>query len=328
MTPRDGGGDAQPDAQPDVVDPCAPSRPSAQEVSARVQALKDVIKAGILTTDPMAVSKLFNSNVDWHSSVHAHWALLQLARLTSDRALEDFLAARLTDAALDAERQQLASSMYANFEIPYGQSWLLMMLTELAKHRSSPVISALHQETEQRVFAFLDARPFPEGKYTILGDHSSWLFSYLMIMMSDTVAPDARAHLAQLRAAKVEPARDKIPSMMAGSYDFLYIPAILAVLDRVDPNVTTFPDYPVDALYPLMSPIDLSNAHTAGQAMTRVWPFAIESRVPDAAACERYYGRMTEMFMRTDQWKDNFQNVSHWVPQFMWMGMWLERGRP
>jgi hypothetical protein len=34
------------------------------------------------------------------------------------------------------------------------------------------------------------------------------------------------------------------------------------------------------------------------------------------------------MFSRTDHWADSFDHVAHWVPQFMWMGMWLAAGRP
>jgi len=87
-------------------------------------------------------------------------------------------------------------------------------------------------------------------------------------------------------------------------------------------------DYPVDDPDPFQSPITASNAHTAGRAMVRIWPFAIEAQMGDPAACARFQTRLSEMFARPDQWRDDFATVAHWVPQFMWMGMWLDRGRP
>jgi hypothetical protein len=337
-TITDGGGDVvmmpdagvdawfDPDSTPWPDQPCPGIKPSAEEQAARIQALKDVIHQGILMKQSAPVENLFDTNVDWHSSVHAHWALLQMARLTNDQATETFLQGRLTDAALDAERMYLSNN--AMFEIPYGQSWLLMLLDELSKHRQSSSITQLRQDTEARIFNFLDTNSFPEGKVTILGDHYSWLFSYLLTTMSHPITANAAQHLYSLRQSKIEPARVKIPNMMPGDTDFLYIPAVLAVTDREDLTITMYPDYPVDDPYPFESPIDLSNAHTAGQAMCRIWPFAIESQMGDQAACSRYFTRMKEMFNRPDQWKNDYQSVSHWVPQFMWLGMWLEQGRP
>jgi hypothetical protein len=69
------------------------------------------------------------------------------------------------------------------------------------------------------------------------------------------------------------------------------------------------------------------NAHAAGAAVVSIWPHAVES-ARNVKACSRYHARLNEMFSRMDQWADSFDHVSHWVPQFMWLAMWLEAGRP
>ena len=35
-----------------------------------------------------------------------------------------------------------------------------------------------------------------------------------------------------------------------------------------------------------------------------------------------------EILARPDLWEEDFQVVTHWVPQFLWFGIWLADGRP
>ena len=38
--------------------------------------------------------------------------------------------------------------------------------------------------------------------------------------------------------------------------------------------------------------------------------------------------RLTAMFARPELYRTSFDDVAHWVPQFMWMTMYLQRGAP
>jgi len=216
-------------ASPWPDQPCPCSIPSPSDDDARIAALKTAIKTAMLMPQAKPFSPLFNGNVDWHSSVHAHWALLTLARVTNDPALEDFMQARLTDAALANEQSLLNNPMNSQSEIPYGQSWLLLLLAEQAKRpsRNTASLKQFRLDTEARIFLFLDNQPFPElTNNNFLGDHYSWLFSYLLTEMSAPITANATQHLAMLRAKKIEPARQYIPNMIPGPTDFLYIPAV------------------------------------------------------------------------------------------------------
>src|SRR5262245_23870101 len=58
------------------------------------------------------VSAIFNTNIDWHSSVHAHWAVFRLARYTDD--YQDFalkVAERFSPKNLEQE-YELKDSLY------------------------------------------------------------------------------------------------------------------------------------------------------------------------------------------------------------------------
>jgi hypothetical protein len=323
---------AQPSPWPDAD--CDRSRPSADVTGRRVALLRDEIRAGITNKAHFPTPKgpgLFAGSWDWHSAVHAHWALLSIARVHKDKDLETFLAARITDKALRAERDFLNKDK--TFELPYGRAWLLMVLFELERRgRRSAEIVALRKEMQQSVLAWMEAlKPDPSG-----GDprfnagHGSWLFAYMLVGLSEPQEQDVRDRLRVMRRTMLEPVRARIAKTPDTSNDFTYLPAILAVIDRTDPISPAKPAaYPVGVSPPLVDPpFSAATAHTAGAAVVRVWPHAIDSHLGDKKACSRFHARMNEMFSRTDHWADSFEHVAHWVPQFMWMALWLGEGRP
>lgn len=73
---------------------------------------------------------IFHGCYDWHSSVHGHWALLRLDRVTKRHAKAARRAAeRLAPAQLKIEARLLAEQ--PAFEMPYGRAWYLRLAIEL-----------------------------------------------------------------------------------------------------------------------------------------------------------------------------------------------------
>lgn len=313
---------------------CPGSVPSQNEVDHRIDLLKATIKQAITTTSPNAAMKqypygsigVFSGNFDWHSSVHAHWALLNMARVMGDNDLRDFVLNRLTPDAIANTRQILNDPQNAEFEMPYGQAWLLLLLDEVSKTPQSgrSDFVQLKQETEARLTKYLVTADYPENPksptlaYRYNSAHGSWLFAYWLVRKSHPSAA-AQTTLDTLLTSKLEPGSALLPRYVTTIYDFLYLPAILSMIEGTDYPVTDDPGFQIK--------ISPETSHTAGQAMVRIWPHAFQSS-KEAASCARYQTRMTEMFSRPDQWQTDFLSVTHWVPQFMWMAMWLERGMP
>ncbi len=324
---------AQPSPWPDRK--CADSKPSAEIKQRRIRRLCEVISAGIETKEHNPNRSggpgLFAGSYDWHSAVHAHWALLSIARVNSDQKLEAWLAGRLTDKALRAERDFLKKN--PQFEQPYGRAWLLLLLSELGRRsRVSRESTALEQEMRESVLGWLERSPYPEGGTktapSFIAKHNSWLFAYMLFAMTNPKPAGIRDRLSALRTSKIEPARVNLAAAKHSDDDFLFLPAVQAVADRVDSTApaAAYPVGPARAL--LDPPLNEGNAHSAGATLVRIWPHAIDMRAGDEKACSRYHAGMNEMFSRTDHWADSFPLVSHWVPQFMWMALWLAEGRP
>lgn len=322
-----GSGSVIADTNPDI--PCPSSMPTAAISQERRLELVQVIRGALTQTSPHAgevAGPIFDGNYDWHSSVHAHWALLSIARVTQDAELEATLRARITPEALNATRAYL--NAHPDFELPYGQSWLLMMLWEMGQRPDAYKnfeFRQLQKETRERVLSWLEQSSFPEDG-GLIGAHDSWLFSFLLTELSARGNAMMQKRLFRQWQQKINPARAEIAQFEPSDWDFLDLRSVLATVDQVTPGAHPALVAPRPWV-PFQSPITSDNAHTAGAAMVRLWPHALQE-AQSPASCARFETRMTEMFSRTDQWRDEFDTVAHWVPQFMWMGMWLEMGRP
>ena len=175
-------------------------------------------------------SALFHSHFDWHSSVHAHWAMLSSSRMNKFVGVEKVLL-RFNEDDLKLERDYLIS--FPSFELPYGQSWLLLLLQEIQQHwtngnvdfpsstfqlkssSSIKVLQELQQETLNRVINWLQQAPYPDGRRQgsdqqgFCGAHNSWTMSYFLLKMSRLADDDGRMAVID------EKFRSAVPNMTA-----------------------------------------------------------------------------------------------------------------
>ena len=175
-----------------------------------VNQLRPVIESALVQTQPhcergVGSGLIFTGNYDdWHSSVHAHWALLSMARVTRDDALRDQILMRLSPTNLAAEHQFLSDD--TNFELPYGRAWLALLLGELTRHpHDYAALPQLRELIETQVAHWLESTQFgdeaalTEAENVACGSHQSWLFAFWLLQLSAPGAAtqtrlDAAAH--------------------------------------------------------------------------------------------------------------------------------------
>lgn len=288
-----------------------------------IEQLRPVIQSALTQTQPhcghgVGGGRIFVGNYDWHSSVHAHWALLSMARVGEDDALQRQMLARLSPENLAAEHQFLFDD--TEFELPYGRAWLALLLGELAKHpHGYSELPPLRELIETQVVQWLEQTPFEadapktRGENIACGSHQSWLFAYLLLQLSAPSAP-VQARLDAL-FPRIDAARGRIARARHSDYDFLFLPAVLRVIEFTRRgHAATSHRHSTRVRW---QSLDLSNAHTAGAGVTRLWPRAFEGRFSRA---------LSPLWKKREQWADDFHLVGHWVPQFIWLGALLERG--
>jgi hypothetical protein len=159
------------------------------DVQAMSLSLRQTMYSCFTVTEPYwgdHPSPLFHSHFDWHSSVHGHWAFLCASRmngLLADDPLVSNVLRRFSVEALTVEREYLLKK--STFELPYGQSWLILLLGELAHWftDTNDILSLLRellQETLDRVVLWLAEGSYPDGHggnilWVIFHVFCSWL---------------------------------------------------------------------------------------------------------------------------------------------------------
>ncbi|MEM7308482.1 MAG: DUF2891 family protein [Planctomycetota bacterium] len=314
--------------------PQASPPPPATEVEptdAVLARMLELMRDGLDVREPstafparMERSTIFDGSYDWHSCVIAHWALLVQARWDGDAEADRWVRERLVIDDLEYESDTIVKRpSRILFTWPYDEAWFLMLLSELERSPAEDPeerarLRELREVHEERLLDALAERDFPELQASadsdpeiFVGFYFSWLWAYLLVHWSEPITAEGSERLAELRASKFLPARKLFAerSFEATPYDFLWVPALFELEEpgwngEYDPG--ELPDWPAE--------VSLRDVHVLGRELCRIWPL-----VGQPVATQR----VASLLAREDLWAGDFQVVSHWMPQFLFLGRWF-----
>lgn len=243
---------------------------------------------------------IFGTHFDWHSSVHAHWMLLSSSRIFGDKVVISKILSRFDHTNFEYEHQLLLKN--PNFELPYGQSWLLLLLSELEKHAVQFV--DLKNETLMRVSDWLNRTEFPQRS---ANSYHSWLISYFLLRKSGFQYPKE----IDIKFSMVDFVRDEDDPKDFFSSENLFSLLKGAPKSKFEFDLKSFPQ-----------PITIQNCHAVGKLISKSW-------VTPEANKEAFQNsfEFTKAFLKEPSlWKNDFDSLGHWIPQFLWVGLWLSLG--
>lgn len=277
--------------------------------------LAHVIKTGIKTFEPHAGPRgpgPFAGTYDWHSCVHAHWALLAMERFGTP--VDDWLHARLSSSVFEIEFKYLQDN--PSFELPYGRAWLLLLINELRRQgHSDGILEALNNRLQIELIDYLHSHPFPEHPdrdYSYLGTHYSWMFAHWMCSLSAQLNSDDTSEYQALYESRVCPVFDALRKHDPVPNDFLDLRVMADLEILLWQN-----DAPSEiALAEVPEAVDSKNAHMIARLFQELWAQAIYN---PSSIENRFDGLIEKEYL----WKFDFQYASHFVPQFAWMAVYL-----
>jgi hypothetical protein len=252
---------------------------------------------------PRDLTPAFYGCYDWHSSVHGHWLLARLARLSPDapfaKTARAALAESITPEHIAAEVAYLNRPGQASFERPYGLAWLLQLAGELREMNDPlyPIIQPLEAAAVARLKTWLPKLSTPIRS----GEHSQTAFA-LGLMLDSTADPEfaklirdrARSFYSNDRDCPLayEPSGEDFLSPCLAEADLMrrvLPPAEYAQwLTRFMPKMTLVPAVVTD-------PSDPKLAHLDGLNLSRAWMLdgiasglpANDKRVPTLRAASK-----------------------------------------
>lgn len=132
---------------------------------------------------PQELHPIFYGCFDWHSSVHGHWALINLLRqfpeLDQADMIREHLKATITQENVREEVAYFNRPHSDTWERPYGWAWLLQLATELHQW-DDPLAEDLEETlqplTDRMVQLFMEF--LPKLNYPIrVGEHTNTAFA-------------------------------------------------------------------------------------------------------------------------------------------------------
>ena len=229
---------------------------------------------------PRALTPAFFGCYDWHSSVHGHWLLARLSRLSPDGPFaakaRAAVAKSITPESIAAEVAYLNGAGRASFERPYGLAWLLQLTGEL-REAGDPLyktLTPLEDATVERLRTWLPKLSHPVRS----GEHSQTAFALGLILDSGAggepfakmIKDRARAFFLSDRNCPVayEPSGEDFLSPCLAEADLMrrVLPQdeFAAWLAKFLPSMTLAPAVVTD-------PSDPKLAHLDGLNLSRAW---------------------------------------------------------
>jgi hypothetical protein len=284
-------------------------------VTARPELLRrlaEPVRAGIRRHD--TTHPAFHGCVDWHSAVHATYALFAVARMTGDASAR--LAA--VDAIggvrqLAAEEQSLRSGML-DVEIPYGLAWLLILDRE-AMTAGVPEFHELAALGRDLLLVELARAAFVPGVTD--EEHGNLIWPAVALARWGLAFNDAEALTA---ARQVATRLLSDASLYTTGWHGFLSPAHLTLLLAADTGVVGDGTV-VHALNAVaLETVAVTNpisAHAAGLNFSRAWGVYAAYRLTEDTTYRDIFADLLFSHVDLPQlWLDDYLRHSHWVPQF------------
>lgn len=278
----------------------------------------------------------FHGCYDWHSAVHATWALLAIGRVLGDDEAAALANAQLGADAVAGELAQLEAGELAAAELPYGYAWLLTLavererggatdlvpLAEVAAEALEAYVGGLTSDQIDRALGAADYDNLSWALFNLLAwarqrgdvERAAWVEAFVV----DEVLP--REDVCPLSGAGEETGNFFSPALQRATVLFAALP---------EPELEAWIAANVPALFdlePLEAPMGV---HPAGLNFSRTWGLHALFEATGERRFRGLYLHHVEAHMALPAyWAENYDFYSHWVPQFGIYGILLGFDEP
>lgn len=257
----------------------------------------------------------FHGCIDWHSAVHATWALLAYERATGDRRYASLVDNTLDPAKVAQERAYLARA--PRFEMPYGRSWFLRLAIEHGRARNASALIPMADEVAASLMTWLrEAGPDAWAKNY---SSQSWalvnLLDYAAYRRDFGLAAEAVEFVRRGFVPidrECDPADEREGFMATCLVRAMLVTRVLSREALASWVARFLPN--LDKLAPLADP---GTAHAYGLNFSRawgLWELYAATGYPWLAAS--YAAHIHAGYDDRRNWSGDYRKVGHWVAQF------------
>ncbi len=269
---------------------------------------------------------VFDGCIDWHSAVHATYALHAVYRHTGDMVYLEAAEAKLTQVGLAAELLRIQQGLLPQ-EIPYGYAWFLALARERELATGATDLRPLATEIRDQLREWVDSRtPAQLEAGALADDYASLTWAALNLWQwaewtDDVELAGAMESLAvnALQAPALD-ASCPFSQEEINTDDFfppcLHRARLLIELLPADAKATWLAGWLPDM--PVLTPIDMPlKAHISGLNFSRAWGlWSLYEATDDVAYRDIFLDHMITHLEHPQYWAEDYGKYAHWVAQF------------
>jgi len=302
---------------------------SAGSFVADLKRLAAPIEACIVRHD--TANPAFHGCVDWHSAVHATFALLAISRLTGDPVYRRVaMQAVGGQRAIEMAVKEVEASDLVE-ELPYGYGWSLILDTE-ARIEGNTQFDGLARITAAALAKWLTSmtpRELDQG--ALSQEYSNTIWPVTCLLIWSRVTHQARYTALALHLASyllTEPEQVQICSGGGGgTYGFFAPCSLLAITAWLAGRNAGTTHGILNALtaYQPLPEDNMLAVHSAGLNFSRSWGDIAAYNLTGSTKWLARFEYLFEYEMGLgDIWAGSYYEYAHWVAQFGVFGVWLK----
>jgi hypothetical protein len=256
---------------------------------------------------------VFHGCIDWHSSVHGHWALLRAYRVLKDPRLLAQVTTAFTRKAMAEEYRYLQSNAW--FEMPYGRAWFLLLMQEYETVTANSEYREISDYVAASLQAYLLNQPFTaeDPEY----NNQPWAYRRLQEYYEFTQnqrelksLTNKLQHATELSVSLQEDKNQGFFSMWGNLAHLLEL-----VISRSSFKMWEAKNRPNPA--DLMPITKLYDAHQLSINYARAWAFwSLYRGTCNPHYLAAYIDHMEAGWRIHATHKNDYRRYGHWVPQF------------
>ncbi|CDN96484.1 DUF2891 family protein [Agrobacterium tumefaciens] len=261
------------------------------------------------------LNPVFSGCVDWHSAVHAAWAVTVQYRNTGDLNQKAILSKKLNASALLEELKNLRRD--ASFEMPYGRAWFLRLAIEYGQTFDSSELRPLASEVYNSLIERFRAREVDPNASSY--NDEAWalinLYDYAFYVKDAATVNLVRDIFSEKYAPLTSSCSVSAESETFMSRCLNRVWLASKVLDRTDFQ-TWIKDF--ERENSSLSPLEnIKLSHQEGLNFSRSWAFwDIYEKTGDPRYLNLYIDHFKQNLKTFKDRKDDYKRVGHWVAQF------------
>jgi hypothetical protein len=278
----------------------------------------------------------FHGCIDWHSAVHATWALHALHRMTGEPAYLAAANAVLDPVGLAGELDDIGNDNLPFVELMYGRAWFLLLArerelalgdqpgaTDLRPHAeliADQLEGFFSGLSPAQLEDFIAADDYFNASWALLNLHrwaahvgDSARTEWIELLVTDVVMPSACPLTDELDFTD-----DFFPPCLHRAM------LVLSVLPPAQTSDWLTAELPAAGEFDLEPLCDPSPAHVAGLNFSRAWGlWSLWQASGDTHYRDLYVEHVVTHVAQPTHWADDYWAHSHWIAQFGVHAIWL-----